>query len=71
MRSDEWPAWFSFAFGFLGAGGRFPKARRGRVFIVKYNYYYLLTYMGLVSPSDQTRGSCRGMAVGCYAVIKI
>ena len=29
-RSDERPAWFSF-FGFLGAGGRLPKARRGRV----------------------------------------
>ena len=29
-----------FPFGFLGAGGRLPKARRGRVFIVKYYYYY-------------------------------
>ena len=25
-----------FPFGFLGAGGRLPKARRGRVFIVKF-----------------------------------
>ena len=29
-----------FPFGFLGAGGRLPKARRGRVFIVQYYYYY-------------------------------
>ena len=28
-----------FPFGFLGAGGRLPKARRGRVFIVQYYYY--------------------------------
>ena len=32
-RSGEWPAWFSFWFsGFLGAGGRLPMARRGRVY---------------------------------------
>ena len=30
-----------FPFGFLGAGGRrLPKARRGRVFIAQYYYYY-------------------------------
>jgi hypothetical protein len=28
-----------FPFGFLGAGGRLPKARRGRVFIVQYYCY--------------------------------
>ena len=31
-RSSEFPAWFSFFGGFMGAGGRLPKARRGRVF---------------------------------------
>ena len=33
-----------FSFGFLGAGGRLPKARRGRVFIVQYYYYYYYYY---------------------------
>ena len=27
---------FLLAFSFLGAGGRLPKARRGRVFIVQF-----------------------------------
>ena len=32
-RSGELPAWWpGFPFGFLGAGGRLPKARRGRFF---------------------------------------
>ena len=32
-----------FPFGFLGAGGRLPKARRGRVFVARYYYYYTYT----------------------------
>ena len=29
-----------FPFGFLGAGGRLPKARRGRVFIVQFFFFF-------------------------------
>ena len=36
---------FPFFFvGFLGAGGRLPKARRGRVFVAKYYYQYCYYY---------------------------
>ena len=31
-----------FPFGFLGAGGRFPKARRGRVFIAEFFFFFFL-----------------------------
>ena len=40
MRSGELPAWWpGFLFGFLGAGGRLPKARRGRFFIVQFLFF--------------------------------
>ena len=39
-RSDEWPAWFFF-FGFMGAGGRLPKARRGRVYYAIHHHRVL------------------------------
>ena len=29
-----------FAFGFLGAGGRLPKARRGRVFVAQFFFFF-------------------------------
>ena len=29
-----------FPFGFLGAGGRLPKARRGQVFIVQFFFFF-------------------------------
>ena len=29
-----------FPFGFLGAGGRLPKARRGRIFIVYFHFFF-------------------------------
>ena len=31
---------FPFFLSFLGAGGRFAKARRGRFFILKYHHYF-------------------------------
>ena len=33
--------WPGFPFGFLGAGGRLPKARRGWVFVVKFSFFFL------------------------------
>ena len=38
VRSDEWGR-PGFPFAFLGAGGRLPKARRGRVFIVQFFFF--------------------------------
>ena len=44
-----------FSFGFLGAGRRLPKARRGRVFIVHYHYYWLVAGGLLVTPTPHLR----------------
>ena len=51
MRSDEWPALvFLLVFGFLGAGGRLPKARRGRFLIVQFIFFFVRGH----SPGHET-----------------
>jgi hypothetical protein len=51
-----------FSFDLLGAGGRLPKARRGRVFIVQFFFFFFFFY-SLLSKKNKGLACTRALVL--------